>query len=106
MDTISLLVILGITGIGVYLGWTWLTIIGLFLLLAFAFVSKPKAPKKSSAKVKLRPIIVKRKYDAKSIYPNKMEFYTTTISPPDWWEGALNTFGTLTARWLFGGKKK
>ena len=104
MDVVSLLVILGITGIGLYLRWNWLVVIGVFLLLAFAFVNKPKAKTKSGAKVKLRPIIVKRKYDVTSIYPNKMEFYTTTFSPPDWWEAALNTFGKLTGR-LVSGKK-
>ncbi len=105
MDIVSLGVIALVILAGIYFKWMWLLGIGLFLLIAYLIAAgapKKKAP--SGGKVKLRPIIVKRKYDAESIYPKKMTIYATSSSPPDWWEAALNTFGQFIGR-LIGGKK-
>ena len=105
MDPISLGVILGIIVVGIWLKWFWLAGIGVFLLIAILLTSKPKKKAPAGGKVKVRPIIVKRKYDAESIYPKKMTVYASDFSPPDWWEAALNAFGKFLGRLISGGKK-
>ncbi len=104
MDIVSLGVIALVILAGIYLKWMWLLGIGVFLLIAYLVAaSTPKKKAPSGGKVKLRPIIVKRKYDAESIYPKKMTIYATDFSPPDWWEAALNTFGKFIGKLM--GKK-
>ncbi len=104
MDIISLLVILGIIALGLYMRWIWLAGIGLIILVAYLLVSKPKKAPSGGGKVKVRPIIVQRKYATESIYPKKVEVVATSYSPPDWWEAALNAFGKFLGRLIKGGK--
>ncbi len=106
MDIISLLVILGIIGIGIWFKMLWLAGIGVIILLAYLAASKPKrAPSGGGKKVKIRPIIIQRKYTTESIYPKKVEIVASSISFPDWWESALNTFGKFLGKVIKGGKK-
>lgn len=86
---IDILVILGLIAIGLWLKWIWLVIIGISLLFAYliAGASKKRTPAGGGNKPKVRPIIVKRRYDVESIYPRKMSirmnphYFTGT-----WWE--------------------
>jgi hypothetical protein len=107
MDIVSLTVIAGIIGIGYVFRWTWLIAIGALIFVAYIFATAP-APKKAKAtkKVKMRPIIVQRKYDeGATIYSGSMEIFTRTKGHQDWWEKMLEVTGTAVGKLFKGGSK-
>ncbi len=106
---IELLIIVGMVIVGIYLRWMWLAAIGIALLIAYLFAAtskKARAPT-GGKKPKIRPIIVKRRYDVESIYPSKMSirlnphYYTGA-----WWEFAQERLGLFAASMINWWRKR
>lgn len=104
MDIITLLLLVAITWIGLRFNMAWLSVISGLLLVAYAFGTRTETkPVSQGGKPKIRPIIVKRRYEGPaSIYPSQMKIKVNPMwNTKDWWEnalGAAGTFGGLIAQ--------
>lgn len=107
-DAVTLIVILIAILLGFYFKQIWISLIFVVILFALLLAARskkaPSAPVPRGAEVKVKPIIVKRKYTGpESIYPKKMVIKYTPKWPSDWREYGPEPVGKAVGgffRWL------
>lgn len=107
IDAATYLFILVIILAGFFLKQLWVSLI-FFVVLILMFVRGGKknskaAPKGGGSGVKVRPIIIKRKYEGPPTYPEKMTIKYTADLPSDWYEYGTEPVGKALGsglRWL------
>jgi hypothetical protein len=108
IDAGTYLFILVIILVSFFLKQLWLSLIFLVLLVLMLVSGGKKSAKAAPSGgggggVKVRPIIIKRKYEGPPTYPEKMTIKYTADTPKDWYEYGTEPVGKALGsglRWL------
>ncbi len=107
MDIVTVILLTTVLVLGLYKNIPILSVVGMFLLVAYFYGARSAKPVPSGGKrPKVRPIIVQRRYKGpKSIYPSDMKMYVdSNWNTMSWWEKALGGAGQMAGWATQGGK--